>query len=163
MHLKDTERYLTSLRPFLKKDGKILIIEADDSNSKLNGDGGGLLGDFLSILKKDKYAGNREVGKNIIQTLKKCGYHNISVHYDAISASKGEKEKKEAIFTTFFSYLGEDVSILLSQEPTNLEYKSWKKWLESNYTTLKNLVMDEESEISMGMKILTCSKEDSDA
>ena len=163
MHLKDTERYLTSLRPFLKKDGKILIIEADDSNSKLNGDGGGLLGDFLSILKKDKYAGNREVGKNIIQTLKKCGYHNISVHYDEISASKGEKEKKEAIFTTFFSYLGEDVSILLSQEPTNLEYKSWKKWLESNYTTLKNLVMDEESEISMGMKILTCSKEDSDA
>ena len=42
------------------EDGKILIIEADDSNSKLNGDGGGLLGDFLSILKKDKYAGNRE-------------------------------------------------------------------------------------------------------
>lgn len=162
MHLKDAEKYLTSLRPFLKKEGKLLIIEADDSSSKLNGERGGLLGEFLAILKKDKFAGNREVGKNIINTLKKSGYHDITVHCSEISASKGEKEKKEAIFTTFFSYLGEDVSILRSSDPNNTEYKSWEGWLERNYTTLENAVMNENSEISMGMKILTCSKEDRD-
>lgn len=163
MHLKDPGSYLRSLSQFLRKDGKILIIEADDSASKLNGDKGGLLGEFLAILRKDRYAGNRDVGRNIIPLLRKCGYGDITVHYDAISASKGEQEKKQAIFTTFFSYLGEDVSILLSCEPENAEYRSWKAWLEKNYLTLREMVMDEESEISMGMKILTCSKESGDA
>ena len=163
MHLKDPESYLRSLSQFLRKDGKILIIEADDSASKLNGDKGGLLGEFLEILRKDRYAGNRDVGRNIIPILRKCGYSDITVHYDAISASKGEQEKKDAIFTTFFSYLGEDVSILISCEPENAEYRSWKAWLENNYSTLREMVTDEESEISMGMKILTCSKESGDA
>ena len=163
MHLKDPESYLRSLSQFLSKDGKILLIEADDSASKLNGDKGGLLGEFLEILRKDRYAGNRDVGRNIIPILRKCGYNDITVHYDAISASKGEQEKKDAIFTTFFSYLGEDVSILLSCEPENAEYRSWKAWLENNYSTLREMVTDEESEISMGMKILTCSKESGDA
>lgn len=163
MHLKDREKFLRSLSQFLRKDGKILIIEADDSASKLNGDKGGLLGEFLEILSKDRYAGNRDVGRNIIPLLRKCGYDDITVHYDAISASKGEKEKKEAIFTTFFSYLGEDVSILLSCDPENAEYRSWKAWLDKNFCTLKELVTDEESEISMGMKILTCSKGCGDA
>ena len=162
MHLKDPESYLRSLSQFLRKDGKILIIEADDSASKLNGDKGGLLGEFLAILRKDRYAGNRDVGRNIIPILRKCGYSDITVHYDAISASKGEQEKKDAIFTTFFSYLGEDVSILLSCEPENAEYRSWKAWLKNNYSTLREMVTDEESEISMGMKILTCSKESGD-
>ncbi len=158
MHLKDARKFLTSLRPFLKKEGKLFIIEADDSSSLLQGDKNNLLKEFLEILSKDKYSGNREMGKNITSTLLECGYHEIKVWHTAISAGKGEIEKKEMIFTTFFSYLSEDVKILLDSEPENDDYKAWDMWLKNNFNTLKELVLMDESEITMGMKILTAGK-----
>ena len=158
MHLSDVEGLLVKLRPLLKTDGKLLIIEADDDTSTLSCDKNGLLGEFLDILKKDKYSGNREVGATICETLTVCEYENICVWHDAVSAAEGESEKKKAIFTTFFSYLGEDVALLLEAEPDNEEYKSWSAWLNHNYETLKRLVLRDKSIISMGMKIVTCTK-----
>ena len=73
-------------------------------------------------------------------------------------AAEGEKDKKKAIFTTFFTYLREDVLLLLESEPDNEEYKSWSAWLAENYEPLKRLILKEKSVISMGMKILTCTK-----
>ena len=162
MHVSDVKKLLVNLRPFLKADGKLLIIEANDADSTLNCDQNGLLGEFLGILKKDKYSGNREVGATICDILPVCGYENICVWHDAVSAAEGEREKKKAIFTTFFSYLREDVSLLLESEPDNKEYNLWSAWLNSNYETLKRLILRNESIISMGMKIVTCTKEKND-
>lgn len=158
MHLSDVKGLLMFIRQFLKTDGKLFIIEANDADSTLNGDKNGLLGDFLGILKKDKYSGNREVGATICQTLAACGYEDICVWYNAVSAEEGDKEKKKAIFTTFFTYLHEDVALLLEAEPNNEEYKSWSAWLNDNYGTLRRLIMRKKSVISMGMKIMTCVK-----
>ena len=158
MHLSDVKGLLIALRPFLKTDGKLFIIEANDASSTLTGDKNGLLGEFLEILKKDKYSGDREVGATVCETLSACGYENICVWHDAVSAAEGEKEKKKAIFTTFFTYLREDVLLLLESEPDNEEYRSWSAWLDGNYEPLKRLILKEKSVISMGMKILTCTK-----
>ena len=158
MHLNDVKRLLLSLQPFLKENGKLFVIEANDSASTLNNDENGLIGEFLKILKKDKYSGNRAVGSTICEVLSDCGYRDICVWYDAVCATEGEKEKKKAIFTTFFSYLSEDILLLLDAEPDNEEYRSWSAWLDLNYKTLKRLILQEESVISMGMKILTCTK-----
>ena len=158
MHLNDVKRLLLNLQPFLKENGKLFVIEANDSASTLNNDENGLLGEFLEILKKDKYSGNREVGANICELLSDNGYKDICVWHDAISAAEGEMKKKKAIFTTFFTYLNEDILLLLDAEPNNEEYRSWSLWLDLNYKTLKRLILQETSVISMGMKILTCTK-----
>lgn len=158
MHLSDVDKLLSAIRPFLKTDGKLFIVEANDAASTLTGDNNGLLREFLEILKKDKYSGNREVGTSICETLSACGYENICVWHDFISAAEREKEKKKAIYTTFFTYLWEDVLLLLETEPENEEYQSWSDWLHLNYQSLKHLVLQEKSVISMGMKILTCTK-----
>ena len=52
MHLSDVKGLLIALRPFLKTDGKLFIIEANDASSTLTGDKNGLLGEFLEILKR---------------------------------------------------------------------------------------------------------------
>lgn len=158
MYLADVNKLLTALRPFLKTDGKLFVIEPNDSASTLSNDQNGLLGEFLRILDKDKYSGHREVGANICETLSTCGYENIIVWHDDISAGCGETEKKNAIFTMFFSYLPDDVRLLLDAEPENNEYKSWSEWIDRNYKTLKDLILQEQSVISMGVKILTCTK-----
>ena len=158
MHLSDMCKLLTALRYFLKPEGKLVIIEANDGASTLANDDAGLLGEFLNVLKKDKSAGNREVGAAICDELVACGYKDVFVWYDAIAAGVGEAEKKQALFTMFFTFLPEDVRLLLEAEPENEEYKSWSTWLDRNYETLKQRIMQDQSEISMGIKILTCSK-----
>ena len=162
MHLKDTKKLLCALQPFLSENGKILIIEANDSASTLSNDTSGLLSEYFDILKKDKYSGNREAGRYICETLCECGYENIRVWQDSISAGIGEKEKKKAIFTTFFSYLPEDVKLLSLLEPDNEDYKKWALWIDEKYKILKRLILQEKSEISMGMKILTCTRSNHD-
>lgn len=158
MQLSDMGKLLAALRPFLKPEGKLVIIDANDRTSALVNDDTGLLSEFLNILKKDRYAGNREVGAVICDELLACGYKDVFVWHDAIAAGAGEAEKKQAIFTMFFTFLPEDVRLLLDLEPENEEYKSWSTWLDRNYETLKQRIMQEQSEISMGIKILTCVK-----
>ena len=125
MHLSDVKNLLCELRPFLKENGKLLIIEADDGASTLNNDMNGLLGEFLKILKADRYSGNREVGANICEILSACGYDNIRVWHNAISADEGEQEKKEGSLTTFFSYVREDVSLLIKTTPSEKDYRAY--------------------------------------
>lgn len=158
MHLKDAKKLLLELRPFLKPGGQLVIIEANDRASSLTSDKDGLLKKFLDILKKDKYSGNREIGAELCTLLTDCNYENIMVWHESIDAGIGEKDKKQAIFTTFFSYLSEDVALLLDTEPDNAEYKAWSTWLDCNYKKLERLIIREESEISMGMKMLSCMK-----
>lgn len=158
MHLSDVNKLLVALRPFLKADGRLFIIEANDSASVLANDENGLLDEFLEILRKDKYSGNREIGAVICEKLAVCGYKDIRVWCDSVSAENGETEKKQAIFTTFFTYLSEDVLLLLDAEPENEEYRSWSAWLDRNYKTLRHLILQKESGISMGIKIVTCMK-----
>ena len=158
MHLSDVSKLLAALKPFLKEDGKLFIIEANDRVSTLNNDQTGLLGEFLEILRKEKYSGNREVGAVICEKLADCGYKDICVWHDFVSAGAGEPEKKQDIFTTFFTYLAEDITLLLNAEPENEEYRTWAAWIESNYSVLKDLVLQDESMIAMGIRILTCGK-----
>ena len=158
MHLTDVNKLLLTLRSFLKTDGILLVIEANDSTSILKAPQNGLLDEFLEILKKDKYSGNRDLGASICHNLSVCGYDSIRVWCDAISAGEGERDKKKAIFTTFFSYLPEDIVLLLEAEPENVEYQEWSAWIDRNYKALKQMILREQTVISMGMMILSCKK-----
>ena len=149
--------YMT-LKNFLKKGGVIFITESNDRISTLAPDEKNLLGQFLDILKEDKYAGKRETGQAVPGWLTNCGYDHIHVWCKGISAAKGEQQQKEDIFQTFFSYLPEDVEILLAEEPDNRKYQDWQNWLKKNYEELQQLILSEESEITMGMQILSCEK-----
>lgn len=158
MHLGDPKRFLTALRPFLKPEGRLFILEPDDSASALSGDAKGLFGEFLEILGKDPYAGRRDLGRQLCEMLPACGYEAPFLWQGAISAGEGEAEKKRAIYTTFFSYLGQDLHLLLEASPENPEYRAWAAWLEKNQETLRRLILKDGSAVSMGMKILTCAK-----
>ncbi len=157
MHLKNPKKLLATLQNVLKDDGYLVVVEANDSTSYLTGDVDNLLGTFLDILNKDKYSGNRFLGSKIEKIIEDCGYEDIRIWCEAISAKKGELEKKEDIFTTFFSYLSEDVDILIKEEDCE-EYRTWNQWLLTCLPLLKSLILKENSEISMGMKILSCKK-----
>ncbi len=157
LHLKNPDALLLKLKPLLKDNGTLVIVEGDDSSSFLFPDEDGLLKDFMKILNKDKYSGNRTLGKTIEKMLVKCGYI-ISLPVNAIVVGFGERAKKRDIYTVFFSYLQGDVDILLEEDKNNEEYKAWAEWLSENLSKLEKTIKSDDSCINMGLKILVCRK-----
>ena len=158
MHLKDPRQLLLNLLPFLKPDGHLVLIEANDAVSTLSPDPKGLLKDFLQMLDRDRFAGKRSMGGKLEPMLKECGYGDIHVWHEGVSAGPGELEEKEKIFATFFSYLPEDVALLRKLEPQCVEYRRWAQWLDAHDHELYELVTQPESKVFMGMKMLTCRR-----
>lgn len=157
MHIPSPEALLSSLGNFLKSDGVIVIIEADDSASHLVPDEDDRLGTFLSILSHDRYAGNRSLGSRLEEIIHSSGYDSVDCVCSAISAGRGERKKKEMIYTVFFSYLEDDIDIIMAEDKSDC-YREWKTWLLDNLPSLKALILSSGSEISMGMKILAVRK-----
>jgi len=157
MHLSNPAKLLRNIRSILSSDSILVIVEANDRVSSLNPDSENLLEDFLDILEMDPLSGNRKTGTQLPEMLKECGYYNIKSIIEKISASVGENEKKNDIFQTFFSYLPEDISILRKKHPNNPQYLEWEKWVNINYTKLKESILCNESKISIGVRIVTCT------
>lgn len=157
MHLSSPLKLLNILKNYLKKDGKLIVVEVDDSRATLDGVRTPLLNSFLDILSHDKYSGNRTFGKDLEKTLFSAGYDDISIKCDSIEAGKDEKEKRRMIYTVFFSYLEDDVRILLEEEEKT-EYREWKKWLEKNMRELEREIKYSDETVAMGMKILTAER-----
>ncbi len=158
MHLKNTEQIFAKLKPFLKQDGHLMIVDADDSVSTLTPDKNGLLPEFLHFLSQDQFAGKRNIGHRIPAMLSASGYESITVHSRGVSAKGSELEKKRAIFRMYFSFFPEDVMIFLNDYPHNGTYICWKNWLDLHYRELQRAVINKDSEIFMGTPVITCRK-----
>ena len=155
MHLNNPQSLLTKLRDILSPDGKIIIVEAEDSASRLIPDEGNLFRDFMQLLKSDPWAGDRTCADKLPDMLKNAGYCNISKHTAAINAGGTELQKKKDIIDVFFSYLPLDIKQLCRIYPDNAEYKRCMKWLDSNYSTLTQEILKEKTDISMGICVYT--------
>lgn len=158
MHLRDPEKLLAALEAFLKPGGQLVIVEPNDGASALTPDGDGSLEQYLDILDRDPYSGNRRLGGQLIPMLTRCGYCQIREWLRGVEGGPGETARKRDIFTTFFSYLPEDVQILRALEPQNAECRRWEAWLEREYPSLQSRILGEKSRIFMGVEIVTCEK-----
>lgn len=117
MHLRDPKALIVRLKSLLKPDGVLIVTEGNDGISDISPCGAELLRGALEILKKDKYAGNRETGKTLPDILSKCGYSDTETLCEYISAKAEDKEKKEDIFTTFFPIFPIMLSFYLKKTP----------------------------------------------
>ncbi len=154
-HLTDPVRLLRHLRTLLRPGGLLLAAESDDSRCALT-PGEPLLRDFLSMLAEDPFAGNRNTGERLPALLEGAGYRTPQIRCDAISAGTGEAERKKQIFEMFFSYLPEDAAILRERWPENPKYMQWEAWIDDNFPSLAQTIMDEQSAVFMGLMVVTC-------
>ena len=156
MHLKHPLEVLGKLKSLLAPEGCLIVIEPDDTESFLKPDPEGLFSQFLKVLAADPYAGKRNSGKELAELLQESGYSDIKLQCSEIGATGSEISKKEDIFTTFCSYLPEDLVILKKREPEHPVYVAGWEWVEKNFEKLHRQMVSEESWVSMGVKIYTC-------
>lgn len=159
LHLRDPGQVLRQLKQFLTPDGRLLIIEANDAENRLSSRDEHLFREFMDILGKDPFSGNRELIHTVPKLLEEQGYTGIVLE-NAVMGTKGhEKVKKEEMFDTFFSYLPEDVTLLREQEPENPLYQQWEAWVSQHYEALYHQIISEGAEITLGLSIYTARKE----
>lgn len=156
MHLKNPGALLGTIKNLLAPGGRLIIVEADDTLSRVSPDENHLCKSFMEILTLDPFSGDRTCGSKIFALLAEYGYQKIVLENTLIGAVQGELQKKQDIFNTFFSYLPEDVAILRKQEPQNAQYTAWSEWLERHFTALRDLILSDDAEIAMGVSIITC-------
>ncbi|MCD8346830.1 MAG: methyltransferase domain-containing protein [Lachnospiraceae bacterium] len=158
MHLKQPERLLEQLQHFLLPQGKLLIVDVDDSQSRVFPDPNGLFERFKQILRADPFSGNRLCGTRIPDILKQIGYSDIVQERDVLRADHTDLAVKEDMFEIFCSYLAEDLVLLISREPENQEYIAAQRWLEQNYEKMHMIIVSQESEFALGFPVITCQK-----
>lgn len=157
MHLKKPKDILKLLKKFLAPQGKLIVVEANDKVSLVNPQEDTLFKGFLDILYQDPLSGDRECGDKVPDFLREAGYCQIVLENTMIEAEAAEIMKKNAIFETFFSYLPEDIFLLGQENPHDILYTEWKKWVDEYFEELKNFILAENTTVSMGVSMITCS------
>ncbi len=157
MHLKDPAAVLAALRPFLAKGGRLIVEEADDGASRLAPDEARLFQEFVRMLAEDPYSGNRQCGRQMAGWLEAGGYREIVQYPACVRAGGRQLEKKRDIFETFFSYLPQDMALLRQESPENGRYAACAAWLDRYYDELRQEALSEETTLTLGVKLITCT------
>ncbi len=154
-HLTNPTKLLKCLKPFLSENGKIIILESDDSAVQIIPDREGLLPNVMKCLAVDSFAGDRTIATNMTDLLESAGYCDIAVTEVNIAATAAERQKKRDIYEVFFSYLLSDIKTLLKEEPDNGEYRECEIWLKRNKAKIKSTICKSSEKVSIGIKLFT--------
>lgn len=155
-HLKNPSAVLKKLRNILDKDGKLVIVEAEDSFIEMVPDADRLLGLFFEALRADVFSGDRKFGRKVPGLLKEAGYCGIAAHETRIRAAEGERQKRELMFQTFFSYLPEDFKILCRQDSGYDGFEEIGRNIMENFEKFRTAFIEEAVRVSCGIVIVTC-------
>ena len=150
LHLKNPVNLFTLLRRYIKKDGRIVIVEADDDKAVLSPDDY-YLRKYNSLLKLDPYMGNRECASNMYIWLNKAGY--CSIHDTYVYAQGKDTATKKAMFDIYFSSLPVDFEDLCIDDPSNECYRMAKDWLDENIDNIYEYLLQEKTVFSFGVSI----------
>ena len=150
LHLKNPVNLFTLLRRYIKKDGRIVIVEADDDKAVLSPDDY-YLRKYNSLLKLDPYMGNRECASNMYIWLNKAGY--CSIHDTYVYAQGKDTATKKAMFDIYFSSLPVDFEDLCIDDPSNEGYRMAKDWLDENIDDIYEYLLHEATVFSFGVSI----------
>ena len=150
LHLKNPVNLFTLLRRYIKKDGRIVIVEADDDKAVLSPDDY-YLRKYNSLLKLDPYMGNRECASNMYIWLNKAGY--CSIHDTYVYAQGKDTATKKAMFDIYFSSLPVDFEDLCIDDPSNEGYRMAKDWLDENIDNIYEYLLQEKTVFSFGVSI----------
>lgn len=155
LHLNNPLLFIKKLREILSKDGKLIIIEADDEKAIILNDDY-YLKEYNKILKLDPLMGNREIAKYLPLWLKEAGYTDFKYYY-ADNTSFNYDLKKE-MYEVYFLAVIEDFVYLCSVDKDNLEYCMALKWLKDNLEKIKNKILEEGISFGFGVAVFVVSK-----
>jgi hypothetical protein len=142
--LKDSDKpfdRLSSIVERLNSNAIIYVRELDDDMVIGYPDSQNKFAHLVKLLKTDKYAGNRNMGRSIYTYLKRTGATKVKMINTLLTTSGMNAKKRRMLFDTYFSYLEPEIDDLIADNPENEIYLNTKKWLIENYSQVQQTVL----------------------
>jgi len=142
--LKDSNKpfdKLSAIVERLNSNAIIYVRELDDDMVIGYPDSQNKFAHLVKLLKTDKYAGNRNMGRSVYTYLKRTGATKVKMINTLLSTSGMNVRKRRMLFDTYFSYLEPEIDDLIAQNPDNELYINAKNWLRENYSLVEQTVL----------------------
>lgn len=142
--LKDSNKPFDKLSAIVERlnpNAIIYVRELDDDMVIGYPDSQNKFAHLVKLLKTDKYAGNRNMGRSVYTYLKRTGATKVKMINTLLSTSGMNVRKRRMLFDTYFSYLEPEIDDLIAQNPDNELYINAKNWLMENYSLVEQTVL----------------------
>lgn len=151
MDADDPLKKLMVFRDHLNDNGIIFIREIDDAYLCAYPDTNGIFDKAISIIQDDKYAGNRQIGREVYTLLKMVGAKEIHRCPKLLTTAEMSHRNKERTFHAWFGYQISEFKALLDEDPDNPLYKTDLEWFETHYDELEKAFLRDDFFFSCGV------------
>jgi len=159
LHLMNPDTLLMILKPFLKKNGTIVIRDIDDCYTHAYPDPKGWFQNAKDICSRycSRYftAGARDGGKTIHTTCIKCGYSETDVVKIGINTSEVDQVgdlisfcPRHSFFDMYYGFIYEDMKILSQNSTKYIQEKSERESVVMEFEQMSSVYEEMKSEFS---------------
>lgn len=158
LHLKSPFRVLKAVRRALSPDGTIIIKDIDDGFNVAYPDEDGSFARVIDICRKNETAGYRHSGRQIFTLLSRAGYANIKLENLGLSTIGLDYDARSAFFDTYFSFIIDDLKVMLERYPQDKRIKDDYEWYKKSYEDLEEKFQDADFFFTLGFVLYTATK-----
>lgn len=158
LHLQNPFKLLKQIRKFFSDDGIIIIRDIDDGLNFAYPDDDNYFKRAINICDINETSGYRKTGRQIYTLLKRTGYTNINLEKSGLSTIGMSFDQKEALFETYFSFIGDDCKLMVDKYPNEIVFLDNYNWYKSIYDTLEEKFLDDTFVFSLGLMLFTATK-----
>ena len=158
LHMKTPYRLLKSLRKFLARGGTVVIKDIDDGFNIAYPDEGGDFERVVGICKANETSGYRHSGRQIYTLLRHAGYRDVCLEKQGLSTIGMDYDERSALFDTYFSFILEDLKIMLDRYPNDKQIQNDYKWYLNIYEDLEERFQDDAFFFNLGFVMFTAKK-----
>lgn len=158
LHMNRPYTLIKTLRRFLSSDGVLYIRDIDDGINFAYPDPNNDFERVYAICNDNETSGYRRSGRQIYGYLKKCGFRNIRLERSGLNSIGMDFTKKQALFDIYFSFILEDLKVMMDRYPGNEKIMKDYEWYSNIYELLEERFHSEEFLFSLGFMIFTATK-----
>ena len=153
MDFKKPFKILQAIRDCLNDDAVMLIRDVDDGAVFAYPDENGYFEKFQSFYIHNIYSGYRYTGRQIYSYVRKMDAKSITLEKYGINTSDMSRQDKRALFETWFSFIPNDFSRMLAEDPSSKIAKEVLDFCEEYYDDLNEQFFSKDAIFSAGYVI----------
>lgn len=153
MDFKKPFKVLQVIQSFLNDDAVMIIRDVDDGAVFAYPDKDGLFAKFQSFYIHNIYSGYRYTGRQVYSYVRKMEPREITLEKYGINTSAMSRKDKKALFESWFSFIPNDFSRMLREDPESETAKEVVEFCQKYYDELNEQFFSRDVLFSAGYVI----------
>ena len=150
MDFKKPFKVLQAIQSFLNEDAVMIVRDIDDGAVFAYPDTNGYFKKMQSFYIHNKYSGFRYTGRQVYSYIKKMGPRSVCLEKYGINTSNMSRRDKKALFECWFSFIPNDFSRMLREDPACTIAKEAVDFCDEHYDNLNEEFFSNDTIFSSG-------------